>query len=207
MMGNSANAKVIPAANNANPKRGYRELLISGIHKKDEQPVYMVILETGTTSTKNSFYRIPMGKMEPNDKNKYKSGQNVIVPIIPEVETIKEIETDESIQISHGYIYVYRNRKLWRELKVVNPGQFSDINLRLHQGRDKRPASGDKDKHLLLPYKIGGDKCEIHIAYSTVQWGWRYICALGGMDDKDDDRYREKLHSGQQYNKDHHSVT
>jgi len=208
MMSNkSANAKLISAANNSNPQSGYRGLLIPGIDEDDIQPVYLVVIEPPTAKSKKSYYRIPLGEAMPNAKGEYESGTNIIVPIIPEVETIKEIEPiDQSIPIKHGYLYVFRNRKLWRELKAVVPGQFSDINLRLHQGKDKRPASGDKDRHLLLPYKIDGEECEIHIAYSTIQWGWRYICGLGGMDEAEDDRYHENLHSGKKYNKDHHSV-
>ncbi|MDO3376531.1 toxin VasX [Geoalkalibacter halelectricus] len=107
---------------------------------------------------------------------------NFVVPIIPKRYATPEPDQARAKELRKGWLYVYRNGYLWRELEVMEHGHTRDVNLRRHQGKDERPASGEVDSRVLIPYKMGGIHQQIEIAYSEVQWSWARINDLGGMD-------------------------
>ncbi|MDO3379333.1 toxin VasX [Geoalkalibacter halelectricus] len=107
---------------------------------------------------------------------------NFVIPIIPKRYAKPEPDQAQAKELRKGWLYVYRNGYLWRELEVMEHGHTRDVNLRRHQGLDERPASGEVDSRVLIPYKMGGLHQQIEIAYSEVQWSWARINDLGGMD-------------------------
>jgi hypothetical protein len=107
---------------------------------------------------------------------------NFVIPILPKRYATLEPDPAQAQELRKGWLYVYRNGHLWRELEVMEHGHARDVNLRRHQGKDERPASGEVDSRVLIPYKMGGIHQQIEIAYSEVQWSWARINALGGMD-------------------------
>ena len=94
-----------------------------------------------------------------------------------------------------GWVYVFVNGYLWRELEVNENGTFSDVDLRTWQGCDGgldhegrpigRRATGTSQNYLELPYEIHGETPEVQVAFSEVQWSWKRIASLGGMDPED----------------------
>ncbi len=94
--------------------------------------------------------------------------------------------------LNQGWLYVYVDSFLWRELEVRGGtidedhnqrGQYSyvDVNLSEHMGNDIRPASVQPVHHLLLPHKVAGQKVKVEIAYARVQWSWSRIVGYGGI--------------------------
>lgn len=94
-----------------------------------------------------------------------------------------------------GWLYVFVNGHLWRELEVNENGTFSDVDLRTWQGCDGgldgegrpigRRATGTSQNYLELPYKMKADAPEVQVAFSEIQWSWKRIASLGGMDPED----------------------
>lgn len=88
-----------------------------------------------------------------------------------------------------GYLYVFRGSELWRELEIDTHGLMSDVDLqsvRLARAKFEKPGSvvraseGEWLSNLLVPVLLQGRAVinEIRVAYSEVQWDWRYITRL-----------------------------
>ena len=97
---------------------------------------------------------------------------------------------DETAMVEPGWVYVFKDGKLWRELEIINetgymPGLLREVDLAFEAGKDVRLADSQIQNTLLLPYKINGETPAIEICYAPVQWSWSYVCAMGGMDDDD----------------------
>lgn len=84
-----------------------------------------------------------------------------------------------------GYVYIFMDGFLWRELKVLTADRYQDVHLGYYHGYDERPASGQSLVYVTVPQTIGTQQKKITIAYSEVQWSWAYINALGGMNPAD----------------------
>ncbi len=173
-------------------KERYRELVLENIAGDAEQPLSLMLRDEvhGT----DGWYKIPLGRVKPRQKGTSVTGEHVIVPVLPERYTTVDAHPDEAGRLRPGWLYVFRDGHLWRELEVIEhpviPGLMRDVNLRWQQGQDRRRATGETDSRLVLPYRIAGAECTVHIAYSEVQWSWAYLCRLGGMDPQNDPRYR-----------------
>ncbi|MEJ2396515.1 MAG: hypothetical protein P8Z77_17625, partial [Candidatus Thiodiazotropha sp.] len=98
--------------------------------------------------------------------------------------------------LNQGWLYVYVDGFLWRELEVRGGtidadhnqrGQYSyvDVNLTKHMGNDIRPATVQPVHQLLLPHKVAGQKVTVEIAYARVQWSWSRIVGYGGIHPSD----------------------
>lgn len=85
-----------------------------------------------------------------------------------------------------GYLYVFRNDRLWRELEIGEDSRFSDIDLEVIRPdledpdsdlRIARPASGEWLDDVLVPVFLQGQAVmhDFRMAYSEVQWDWSYI--------------------------------
>lgn len=106
-----------------------------------------------------------------------------------------ELDTEQTDALRPGWLYVYVNGFLWRELAVSEHGTFSDVDLRTWQGCDGgldgqgrpigRRATGTAQNYLELPTKLNGEEPVIQVAFSEVQWSWKRIASLGGMDPED----------------------
>ncbi|GGX38645.1 PAAR-like domain-containing protein [Saccharospirillum salsuginis] len=106
-----------------------------------------------------------------------------------------DLDAEQIDALRPGWLYVYLNGYLWRELKVTEHGTFSDVDLRTWQGCDGgldnqgrpigRRATGTAQNYVELPTKINNEAPEIQVAFSEVQWSWKRIVSLGGMDPED----------------------
>lgn len=86
--------------------------------------------------------------------------------------------------IRPGYLYVFFEGKLWRELEIDTHGRMSDTDLshyrqRAEQGHipNDRISEGEWLDDLLLPVLLKGRAVmhEVSIAYSEIAWSWPYI--------------------------------
>jgi len=85
-----------------------------------------------------------------------------------------------------GYLYVFREGSLWRELEINQTSYMSDIDLSVVRAQVDNPESGLKVvrpsegqwlSDLLVPVFLQGQGVmhDFRMAYSEVQWDWDYI--------------------------------
>ncbi len=172
-------------ANNAEDDNGkYRNLVFHNV--PDGNKYAWLCLQ----DEQHTQYKIPLGEIKTIPEEAERANwENVLVPVRPQRYTIYDqdlnIMKKSARPLEKGWLYVYKNGYLWRELEVLEKGRVRDVNLTMYQGFDGRPATGEKDAHLILPHKIEGVKAKIQVCYSQVQWSWARINALGGMDPQD----------------------
>ena len=167
-------------------------------------------------------YHIPLGDLDtqPMQDEPPAEISNVYIPVdlkrytFPEATGAPQLPDDvEALlhdrrhrqftdQLRPGWIYIFRHGYLWRELRVVEPGKFEEINLTEYKGQDDRPATTETIYHPILPYKLNGKVQLLEIAYSEIQWTWAYINYFGGMD-PDDPRLTEGSKPGPEF---HHQL-
>ncbi|MFQ3229587.1 hypothetical protein [Reinekea sp.] len=87
---------------------------------------------------------------------------------------------------SSGWLYLFLNGKLWREINIKNQRQYADVNLFNFQGlpEGERLATCSPRDHIVIPVAFEGTPYSVQVAYSKVQWSWHYIEQLGGLDSK-----------------------
>ncbi len=85
-----------------------------------------------------------------------------------------------------GYLYIFRNDELWRELEIDPAGMMSDVDLNqtrkeFHNSESSdnssRPSEGKWLTDILVPVFLQGRAVmhQTRMAYSEVQWDWSYI--------------------------------
>lgn len=173
-----------------NEAQRYRELVIDNLdahtqrltlvlrdlafnHYSPEEREYIVLPLAASVPT------VPADAPRPNCIEEF---PNFVIPIIPKRYATPVPDPSKARELRKGWLYIYRNGYLWRELQIGELGHARDVNLRRHQGQDERPASGEVDSRVIVPYKMAGRYQRIEIAYAEVQWSWARINALGGMD-------------------------
>ncbi|MBA2781262.1 toxin VasX [Billgrantia kenyensis] len=86
-----------------------------------------------------------------------------------------------------GYLYVFFDNRLWRELEVGPDGKLSDVDLMHYreqaEGGDtpnERASEGEWLDDLLLPAMLQGQATlhRVRLAYSEIAWSWPYISWL-----------------------------
>ncbi|MFL1455461.1 toxin VasX [Marinobacter sp. GN3S48] len=88
-----------------------------------------------------------------------------------------------------GYLYIFRNNRLWRELEINQSSQMSDVDLEAVRAeaddqdselRAIRPSAGRWLDDVLVPVFLQGQSVmhDFRMAYSEVQWDWSYIQQL-----------------------------
>jgi hypothetical protein len=86
-----------------------------------------------------------------------------------------------------GFLYVFFDNRLWRELEVGPDGKLSDVDLTLYreqaEGGDTPNESGSEGEWLddiLLPAMLQGQATlhRVRLAYSEIAWSWPYITWL-----------------------------
>jgi hypothetical protein len=107
-----------------------------------------------------------------------------------------------------GYLYIFREKKLWREIEVFQDGTLLDIDLEepRKEKLDERLSHAQKGEtsEIWLPFRYGattsssysrraGD--EFRIAFSEKQWSWSYIEWLEDEDIKVNTRRLDSLDS------------
>lgn len=85
-----------------------------------------------------------------------------------------------------GFLYIFQNNRLWRELEINEHSQFSDVDLEVARTdiadpksglRIVRPSVGQWIDDLLVPVFLQGRAVmnDFRMAYSEVQWDWSYL--------------------------------
>ena len=133
----------------------------------------------------HTWYNIPLGKTKSRAESAQSKHENILVPVVPLTYTTPDCDPKLADVPRSGYMYIYRGDYLWRELEVMGRGYVRDVNLRMYQGWDRRPATTERDNRVLLPYKVGGKSEKLYICFSEIQWSWARINSMGGMDSND----------------------
>jgi len=115
-------------------------------------------------------------------------------------ENAAENAQDNARLLSGGWVYVFINGHLFRELQVINDnGVMRDVDLGANDGvGDQRRARGGYLDHVLVPYRINGQPQRIEIAYSRLPFTWETLGRLGGIAPSDDrffDHHKRALHA------------
>jgi len=111
----------------------------------------------------------------------------------PELTNSTKESAGEFKMLPPGWLYVYLNGHLWREVQVCNDaGVLRDVCLSRHAGKHQRPATGQVFKLLVVPYKLNGVTQTVQLAYSPQQWTWTQLCQAGGIN-PDDRRFLPPL--------------
>lgn len=170
----------------------HREIVFETLPNNEKVWSSLVFEDTkgGVKTDKNgkpikSYYKVPLGLVTPQVHGTGSIKANVMVPLLPMVYTTPNHDKFEAIPVRKGWIYLFKNEYLWRELEVVERSYLKDINLNEHQGMDERRAYGERDKRVVVPHMVDSKKQKIEICYSEVQWSWDYINTMGGMDPVD----------------------
>ncbi|MCE9681502.1 toxin VasX [Halomonas alkalisoli] len=83
-----------------------------------------------------------------------------------------------------GYLYVFFDNRLWRELEVGPDGKLSDVDLERYrelaeqvETPDERDSEGEWLDDILLPAMLQGQATlyKVRLAYSEIAWSWPYI--------------------------------
>ncbi|SFN26442.1 toxin VasX [Marinobacter pelagius] len=88
-----------------------------------------------------------------------------------------------------GYLYVFRDDTLWRELEINTEGMMSDVDVQSARSEWEaepsesfraRPSVGEWQHDILVPAMLQGQTViqDIRVAYSEVQWDWHYVRRL-----------------------------
>ena len=138
------------------------------------------------------YYLIPLGESETASKDEDKTPDVGLMPA-----RLVRLLDEEEIQLQNlrqGWLYVFIDGHLWREVKISDDAVFQDVNLAKYQGKNVRPSAGmgfDYDV-LTLPYRLNGQSPTVQAAFSEIQWTWQYLCKMGGMS-ADDKRFLPDL--------------
>ena len=163
----------------------HREFVLENFASENKVWSSLVFKDERGGSPDTSFYKIPLGQVIPQAYGTGSKKDNVIIPLLPMVYSDVNNDKFEAVQVRPGYIYVFLNDYLWRELKVVERSYMRDVNLTEYQNMSYREAFGERDSRLAVPYKIDGKEQKIEICFSEVQWSWDYINTMGGMNPDD----------------------
>ena len=118
----------------------------------------------------------------------------VLVPLLPlRFTDPPDNHRDMADWLNNGWVYVFLNGYLWRELQVVNErGAMRDVDLGARDGvGDKRVARGHGTSQIVVPHLLEGQEQTIEIAYSRLPFTWDTLCKLGGIA-PNDDRFTDK---------------
>jgi len=187
----------VPANSTKNKDGKKRHLLFDRIKNTSTRKLNLRFHDTV-----HEWCNIPFGNVTPEKKDSITKNQHLFIPILPLLFSTPERNKDQYREIDQGWLYIFRNEFLWRELEVVKNGQMRDVNLRYSQGLDERQASSELDTRVIVPHQVAVVEQNIEMAFSEVQWSWSQIITMGGMN-KSDPRYRENLHNGKAHGLDH----
>jgi hypothetical protein len=174
------------------------------------------------TGLSGQNYRIPVDVVETERDDQPVVEEKLyttLVPVAPvrfirpeEPGSAFPVERDRNLApLREGWLYLFLDGHLWREIQVriIDGGRpvFADVNLTRYQGCEERPATVEADTRVLLPYRVGDESRAdaLQVCYAEQQWGWSYLCRLGGMDPQDP-RYIAALHNGEHYKRDYKGI-
>ena len=166
---------------NTYPPEMLDQLRASGYFKEDEPG--------------NGYYLIPAGygHTVPRDTDPAEVNPDLQVIHVRPVR-FASLDPLRLSDLRNGWLYIFVNGHLWRELHVTDGDLFHDINLTRWQGQHYRPHRGivPEVRSLTLPTRLNGEALVLEIAFSEVQWSWHTVCRMGGLA-PDDIRYLPDL--------------
>jgi hypothetical protein len=120
-----------------------------------------------------------------------KEWDNVIIPVKPFYYLSETGDKNNSALLRKGWLYVFWQGQLWRELEVKENTAMRDIRVEWYRKQiqfgcilpdEKREAEGHWLTNIWLPYKINNEyqlgKKGIRLAFSEEQWSWGQIKEL-----------------------------
>jgi hypothetical protein len=128
--------------------------------------------------TRHTWNFIPLGTVPSAPNGTHPKGANEMVPVIPLCYTTPDCGPQQATLLRPGWLYVFCNGRLWRELEIAKNGYLRDVNLEHNQKKESRQATGTFDNRVLLPYHVAGKEQFVEMAYSEVQWSWARINKL-----------------------------
>ncbi len=197
-MANVCSVKPLSAANTK--ANGLRNMAMTNLKKNSSKNCALNFVDTKGGEP----YVIPLGEMTTHKKTSNSAdqnrGKNVLVPIIPMCYASTDYSIYSAQRPRKGWIYIFKNGFLWRELYSTGSGKFKDVKLTKYAGEDERKAYIVADMYITVPHLVDGKSQEIEICFSENQWSWARVNRYGGMD-PEDYRIRHKggvVHAKQQ---------
>ncbi|MGC0120106.1 hypothetical protein [Pseudoalteromonas piscicida] len=192
----------LPTKTNANSN--FRELVFEG-YASDKEVVSLMLKDTSVDGTKEGYYKVPL--YTSNTVDQQSSDADIeLVHIYPFLYDTPEQQLQSASPVTNGFIYIYVDGYLWRELQVIEPEDFdapalfSDVNLYWQKGflswkksankpnsrpQGTRAATCKPISSILVPHKLNGNEVSVEIAWSEVQWSWEQILLFGGFNEQD----------------------
>ncbi|ATD06392.1 hypothetical protein SIO17_05140 [Pseudoalteromonas piscicida] len=114
-----------------NLETAHRELVFEGL-ANDQEKVSLMVADTNPDLGTSGYYKIPLGTSSAND-----TAQDAEVELVHIYPLRMGIEGED--QLREGFIYIYVDGHLWRELEVLprENGEgvaFKDVNLAFQKG-------------------------------------------------------------------------
>lgn len=142
------------------------------------------------TSGPASPIRLPLVSGQPTSDEQTSKAEwdTVIIPVRPLGYINKARKREQTDLLKPGYVYVFWNSKLWRELEVGQNQTLRDINVDFFRRNwngdlgqaNKRGADGHWLSEVWVPYKLNGadQSANLHMLYSEKQLDFPYIESL-----------------------------
>ena len=184
----------LSVADKINIKNAHRELVFER-QSDGTKNVSLMVKDESVDRSQKGFYKIPLYKVDAKEESD-NTADIELVHIFPirYAHPADEIDNHKT-NLRDGYLYIFVDGHLWRELKVTteqNVTRFNDVNLAWQKGvmtwkknKGYRDATGEELKTVIVPYKLNGQTCEVQVAYSEVQWSWKQIELFGGLNPED----------------------
>lgn len=190
----------IVTPNKIEEKPAHRELVFE-TNGNDAESLSLMIKDRAPRGVKSvsvqPFYKIPLYQSQARERDDEQADVELVHVYPKRYAHAASKITDHEDCLRDGFLYVYVNGYLWRELKITHHTEgnfttFSDVNLAFQKGEhswkpkiDEREATGEALKSVLVPHKLDGQTCDVQMAYSETQWSWRQIQLFGGMNPND----------------------
>ena len=129
----------------------------------------------------DAWIKLPLGKTRTCPKETEREHwDDILVPVVPLAYADAERTRSGARALPEGWLYVFCDGELWRELRVVERSYMRDVDLAHYKGKDVREATGAPDIRIVVPHKIGGKKKTVEMCFSRVQWSWKQIERASG---------------------------
>lgn len=123
-----------------NLETAHRELVFEGL-ANDQEKVSLMVADTNPDLGTSGYYKIPLGTSSAND-----TAQDAEVELVHIYPLRMGIDGED--QLREGFIYIYVDGHLWRELEILprENGEgvaFKDVNLAFQKGHRVIRVAGD----------------------------------------------------------------
>ena len=181
-------------ADKIDEKNAHRELVFER-QSDGSKNVSLMVKDESVNRSSKGYYKIPLYQVEAKEEND-STADIELVHVFPIrfAHPADEID-DHKTNLRNGFLYIFVDGHLWRELKVTTKEgvtRFNDVNLAWQKGaltwktnKGFREATGETLKTIIVPNKLNGSNCQVQIAFSEVQWSWKQIQLFGGFNPED----------------------